>query len=339
MRIQAEGKDLLKEVLLNNLGAKLMALAMAVALWLFATGKYTGELSCTVPIEASFPHGYTLLDQSATEVNIRLKGPKSSIDYVSSLVGERKIVARCEVYIEGRESEDIIEETVILDTKSFNLPAEVKLDMITPKKIKFTLVKQEKKTLAVELQKRGEPIPGYTIGGEFFFPSEVQVTGPANILKDATVIKTLPIDISNITPDQNRTFPWQVPLEQRVVVNRNGENITAPVECEGEVNVWFDIVEELESKRFEKVKIKLLEPPDYPYKVELEQKFITLNVKGPKSVLDRLHTPDVFIDVSELKPPGPYKQPLICRLPPMVELDGQLPEIHLDILTEEVAKK
>lgn len=334
-----EEKDLLKEVLFNNLGAKLMALVMAVALWLFATGKYTGELNCTVPIEASFPQGYTLLNQSATEVDIRLKGPKSSIDYVSGLVGERKIIARCEVYVGGRESEDVIEETVILDKESFNLPNEVKMDMIAPKKVKLTLVKREKKTLMVELQKRGEPTPGYTIAGEFFFPSEVQVTGPANILKDTTVIKTLPIDISNITPAQNRTFPWQVPLEQRVSVNKNGKTITAPVECEGMVNVWFDIVEELESKSFEKVKIKLLEPSDFPYRVKLEQKFIDFKVKGPKSVLDRLATPDVYIDVSGLKPPGPYKQPLICKLPPMVELDGQLPEVHLDIQTEEVAKK
>lgn len=331
--------DLLRAILLNNLGAKLMAAAMAVALWLFATGKYTGELSCTVPIEVSFPQGYTLLNQSATEVNIRLRGPKSSIDYVSGLVGERKIITRCEVYVEGRETEDVIEDTVIFDKKSFNLPAEVKLDMITPKKVKLTLVKREKKTLAVELQKRGGPTPGYTISGEFFFPSEVQVTGPANILKNATVIRTLPIDISNITPEQNRTFPWQVPLEQRVVVKKEGETITAPVECEGVINVWFDIVEELESKSFEKVRIKLLEPPDYPYKVELEQKFVNFKVKGPKSILGKLSTPDVYIDVSGLKPPGPYKQPLICKLPPMVGLDGQLPEVHLDILVEEVAKK
>lgn len=334
-----EVTGLLKEALSSNLGAKLMALVMAVALWLFATGKYTGELSCAVPLEVSFPQGYTLLNQSATAVNIRLKGPKSSIDYVSDLVGERKIIARCGVDVEGRESEDVIEGIVILDKGSFNLPSEVKLDMVRPKRVKLTLVRRETKTLAVELQKRGEPTPGYVVTGEFFFPFELQVTGPANVLKDATVIRTLPIDISNITPEQNRTFPWQVPLEQRVVINRDDKAVTAPVECEGVVNVWFDIVEELVSKNFEKVEIKLLEPPGFPYRVELEQKFIDLKVKGPKSVLDKLLSPEIYIDVSDLKPPGPYKQPVICKLPPMVELDGELPEMHLDITAEEVAKK
>lgn len=331
--------DLLKEALFNNIGAKLMALAMALSLWLFATGKYTGELSCTVPLEVSFPQGYTLLDQSASSIFIELKGPKSSIDYVSGLVGERKIIARCGVYVEGRETEDIIEEMVVLDKRSFNLPAEVKLDMIRPRKVKLTLVKRETKTLAVELQRRGEPMLGYMVTREFFFPFEVQVTGPANVLKDATTLKTLPIDISNITPDQNRTFPWQVPLEQRVVINRDGKTVTALVECEGVVNVWFDIVEEFESKDFEKVAIKLLEPPGFQYKVELEQKFINVKVKGHKSVLDKLVTPSVYIDVSDLKPPGPYKEPLICRLPQGAELDGELPEIHLDVMLEEVARK
>lgn len=330
---------MLKETLSNNLGAKLMALVMALALWLFATGKYTGELSCTVPIEVSFPEGYTLLDQSSTAVNIRLQGPKSSIDYVSDLVGERKILARCTVSVEGRESEEVVEEVAILDKKSFNLPSEVNLDMVRPKNVRLILVKRETKTLAVELQKRGEPTPGYMIKSEFYFPFEVQVTGPANILKDAASIKTIPIDISNITPEQNRTFPWQVPLEQRVVINRDDKVITAPVECEGIINVWFEIAEELVSKNLEKVSIKLLEPPGFPYKIKLEQKSVSLKVKGPKSVLDKLAVPDVYIDVSDLKPPGPYKQPLICKLPPMVELDGKLPEIHLDIMAEEVAKK
>ncbi|HHT9134838.1 MAG TPA: CdaR family protein [Candidatus Avalokitesvara rifleensis] len=330
---------MLKETLSNNLGAKLMALVMALALWLFATGKYTGELSCTVPIEVSFSEGYMLLDQSSTAVNIKLTGPKSSIDYVSDLVGERKIIARCGVPVEGRESEEVIEEMVILDKRNFNLPSEVTLDMIRPKNIKLLLVRRETKTLTVALQKRGEPMPGYMITREFFFPFDVQVTGPANILKDATAIKTIPIDISNITPEQNRTFPWQVPLEQRVVISRNDKATAAPVECEGMINVWLDIAEELVSKNFEKVGIKLLEPPGFPYNIELEQKSVNLKVKGPKSVLDKLAVPDVYINVSDLKPPGPYKQPLICKLPPMVELDGKLPEIHLDITTEEVAKK
>ena len=331
--------DLLKEALFNNLGAKLMALAMALALWLFATGKYTGELSSTVPLEVSFPPGYTLLNQSATTVDIRLKGPKGGIDYVSELVGQRKIIARCGVYVEGRENEDVIEEMVILEKKNFNLPYDVKLDMVRPKKVKFTLVKRETKTLSVELQKWGEPPPGYEVTGEFFFPFEVQVTGPANILRDATVLKTLPIDISNLTPDQNRTFPWQVPLEQRVIINRDDKTLTAPVECEGVVNVWFDIAEELESKEFERVGVRLLEPPDFPYEVQLEQKFVNLKVKGPRSVLDKLMSPSVYVDVSDLKPPGPYKEPLICKLPPMVKLDEQLPDIHLDITGGEAAKK
>lgn len=330
---------MLKEALSSNLGAKLMALSMALALWLFATGKYTGELTCMVPLEISFPQEYTLLSQSANTVYIRLKGPKSSIDYVSGLVGERKITARCSVYVDDRESEDVIDEMVILDKKSFNLPTEVNLDFVRPNRVKISLVKRETKTLTVELQKRGEPTPGYLVSGEFFFPFEVQVTGPANVLKDATEIKTLPIDISSITPDQNRTFPWQVPLEQRVTISNGGKVITVPVECEGVVNVWFDIVEELVSKDFEKTSIKLLEPPGFPYKVELKQKFVDLKVKGPKSILDKLRPPDVYIDVSGLKPPGPYKQPIICKLPPMVELDGQLPEMHLDITTKKGAKK
>lgn len=332
---------MLKEVLFGNIGAKLMALSMAVVLWLYATGRHTGELSTSVPLEVLSPTGYTLLVQSATEVHVRLKGPKNSIDYVSELTRQGKIVARCAPSTEDKKEKDIIEEAVLLDKKNLNLPPEIKVDSIIPNKLRITLSRLEKKGLPVRLHKRGQPAPGYTLAEEFFYPFEVEVKGPASILKDATAIKTQPVDISNITPDQNRTFPWRVALEPKVTVERDGQTISAPVECQGEakINVWFQIVEVLESKTFEKVRIKTLQPPDFPYNVKLQEESISLKVKGPKLILDKMTPPEVYVDVSGLEPPGPYKQPLRLSLPPKIELEGKLPELHLDILKEEVARK
>jgi hypothetical protein len=56
-------------------------------------------------------------------------------------------------------------------------------------------------------------------------------------------------------------------------------------------------------------------------------------VKGPKLLLDKLNAEDVvlYIDVTSLKPPGPYKQPIKCFLPKNIELVDKLPEVHLDI--------
>jgi YbbR domain-containing protein len=336
-----EEHGLLKEALFDNLGAKLMALVMAMALWLYATGRHTGELNGTVSIEVLYPPGYTLLSQSVTEVNVRLKGPKNSIDYISDLMRDRKVVARCGITVEGGEKKDIVEETLVLDKKSLSLPPEIKVESISPNRVKLAMSRLEKKSLRVQLQKRGEPAPGYSVASEFFYPFEAQVTGPAGVLKDATTIMTVPIDLSNLTPEQNRTFPWRVALEQVVTVNREGDTITVPVVHEGDVkiNVWLELAEERESRTFEKVGVKVLEPPDFPFKVKLHEEHVSLKVKGPKLVLDKMSPPEVYIDVSGLETPGPYKQPIRCNLPPQIELQEKLPELHLDILEEQVAKK
>ncbi len=329
---------MLKEVLLGNWGAKLMALSMAVALWSYATGKYTGELACEIPLQISYPSGYTLLQQSTRELKVKLKGPKQGIDYVSELLRTKELTARCEISGEGRPAIDLLEEVVTLDKKNFNLPPEIKLESLNPDRVRVTLGKLEEKTLQVGLQKRGEPAPGYVLAGEFFYPSQVQVTGPASLLKEAKEISTTAIDISNLTSEQNRTFPWRVPLEQRVILHSNGTTLEVPVKCDKQINVWLQLSEQPGSKTFQKVKIKLLQPLDFPYKVKLQEEEIDLKIRGSKLILDKLNPPEVFVDVSGLEPPGPYKRPLRCNLPPQVELEEMLPEVHLDFVQEEETK-
>lgn len=316
-----------------------MALVMAIALWSYATGKYTGELTCKVPIQIAFPSGYTLLQQSTKELKVKLTGPKHSIDYVSELVRAKELVARCEITAEGRPAVDLLEEVVTPDKKNFNLPPEIKLVSLEPDAVRITLGKLEEKTLQVKLQKRGEPALGYTLAGEFFYPSQVKVTGPTSLLKEAKSISTAIIDISNLTSDQNRTFPWRVPLEQRVILNRNGETVEVTVKCTEQINVWLQLTEQPGSKTFQKVKIKLIHPSDFLYKIKLEEENIDVKIRGPKLVLDKLAPPVVYIDVGGLEPPGPYKRPLACILPPQVQLEEALPEIHLDFLEEEEVKK
>jgi hypothetical protein len=330
---------LLREALFGNWGAKLMALSMAIALWSYATGKYTGELTCDVPLQITCPSGYTLLQQSTRELKVKLKGPKQSIDYVTELLRTRELVAKYELSGEGRPTLDVAEEVIMLDRKNFNLPPDIKLDSLNPARVRVTLGRLEEKTLLVRLQKKGEPAPGYVLAGEFFYPFQIEVTGPASLLKEAKSISTTLIDISNLTPDQNRTFPWRVPLEQRVLLTRNGETVEVPVKCDKQINVWLQVTEQPGNKTFHKVKIKLLQPPDFPHKIKLQEEEIDIKVKGPKLLLDKLSPPEVYIDVGGLEPPGPYKRPLRCTLPPQVELEGILPEVHLDFLKQEEARR
>ncbi|MHC4321608.1 MAG: YbbR-like domain-containing protein, partial [Planctomycetota bacterium] len=181
---------------------------------------------------------------------------------------------------------------------------------------------------------------GYEINSEFFYPREVLVTGPVNILKEADTINTSVINIGAITSEQNRTFPWIVDIEKTITILKDDKYISVPVKCNEKINVWFHVNEEMGTKMFDNVKVNIFQPVNYEFKVTLKEEFISLSLKGSKLTLDMLNAKDImaYIDVSSLSPPGPYNQPVICNIPEGLELEGNPPESHVDIV-EAIAEK
>ena len=179
------------------------------------------------------------------------------------------------------------------------------------------------------------------MSSEFFYPREVLVTGPVNILKEADTINTRVINIRGITSEQNRTFPWVVDMENAISIVKDDKYISVPVKCEAEINVWFHVTEEMGSKIFDNVKVNVFQPVNYDYKVKLKEEYISLSLKGSKLTLDTLNSKDImaYIDVSSLSPPGPYNQPVICNIPKELEIEGNPPESHVDIVETIVEKE
>jgi YbbR domain-containing protein len=323
----------IKEIFTGNILTKFMALVMAVALWLYAINRQTEDVTEVVKLNVSVPEGITVLEQSTEEITIHLRGPQSIIESVEGMIKDQKIQARYIVKESPEGIEDQVKQTIPITRAHMDLPSAVKLMSVYPDKVDVLLGKLQQKKLKVNLQKKGEPAIGYAIANEFVFPGEVEVIGPLNMLKEASFINTIPVDISGITSEQNRTFPWRIGIDQKVIIKRGDKNVSVPVTCNEDVRVWIQIVEQQETRSFEKIKIKVMRPAEYPYEIKLQDEYAGIKVKGPKLVLDKLNTEDVvlYIDVTSLKPPGPYKQPIKCDLPKNVELVDKLPEVHLDI--------
>jgi len=323
----------IKEIFTGNILTKFMALVMAVALWLYAINRQTEDITEMVKLNVSVPEGITILEQSTEEITIHLRGPQNIIESVEDMIKDRKIQARYVVKESPEGVEDQAKQTIPITREHLNLPNAVKLVSIYPGKFDIVLGKLQQKKLKVNLQKKGEPAIGYAIANEFVFPGEVEIIGPLNMLKEASFVNTIPIDIGGITIDQNRTFPWRIGIDQKVIVKRGDKNVSVPVTCNEEVQVWLQIVEQQDTRFLEKIKIKVMRPAEYSYEIKLQDEYANISVKGPKLVLDKLNTEDVvlYIDVTSLKPPGPYKQPIKCNLPKNVELVDKLPEVHLDI--------
>ena len=307
---------------------------MALALWFYAINKHTGDIKEDIQLTINAPPGLTVLDTSSNMVTVGVSGTQTTIDRISDMIKDNKIKARFDIPDISDVDEDNYKRTIRLTKRNFNFPREVRLSSIVPREIDITLGRLESNYIKVQIQKKGVPAPGYEITSEFFYPNRVLVTGPVNILKEADTINTSPLDLSGITSEQNRTFPWSIDLEDFISVTRDGKYVSVPVQCDEKINVWFQVSEQVDIKVFEKVKINVFHPVEYDFKVKLKEEYINLSLKGPKLMLDTLSPEDImaYIDVSSLRPPGPYNQSVICKIPEGLKLDGAPPEAHIDIV-------
>ncbi len=307
---------------------------MALSLWFYAINKHTGGLKEDIQLTINAPPGLTVLDTSSNIVTVGVSGTQTTIDKISDMIKDNKIKARFDIPDISDVGEDNYKRTIRLSKRNFNFPREVRLNSIVPRNIDITLGRLESNYIKVQIQKKGVPAPGYEITSEFFYPNRVLVTGPVNILKEADAINTSPLDMSGITSEQNRTFPWSIDLEDFISVTRDGKYVSVPVQCDEKINVWFQISEQVDIKVFEKVKINVFHPVEYDFKVKLKEEYINLSLKGPRLKLEALSPEDImaYIDVSSLRPPGPYNQSVICKIPEGLKLDGVPPEAHIDIV-------
>ncbi|MCR4288745.1 MAG: CdaR family protein [Candidatus Scalindua sp.] len=331
---------MIKRLFSRNLRAKGMALVMAMALWFYATSRHTGDIKEDIQLTINAPPGLTILDTSSDIVTVSLSGPQNIIDNITDMIKDNEIKARLDIPEVNNVEDDNYKKIFRLTGKNFNFPREIRLTSIVPNEIEITLGRLETKFVKVQIQKKGTPAPGYEINSEFFFPREVLVTGPVNILKEADTISTSVVNIDAITSEQNRTFPWVVDIENAITIKKNDKYISVPVKCEEKINVWFHVNEQMGTKTFDNVKVNIFHPVNYHFKVTLKEEFISLSLKGSRLSLDKLNAKDImaYIDVSSLSPPGPYNQPVICNIPKGLELEGNPPESHVDIV-ETVVKK
>ena len=318
-----------------------MALVMAMALWFYATSRHTGDIEENLQLTINAPPGLTILDTSIDVVTVSLSGPLNIIDNITDMIKGNEIKATLDIPEISNVVDDNYKRTFRLTRRNFNFPNEIRLTSIVPHEVEITLGRLENKYIKVQIQKQGTPALGYEINSEFFFPREVLVTGPVNILKEVDTINTNVINVSAITSEQNRTFPWVVDIENTIAIKKDDKYISVPVKCEEKINVWFHVNEQMGTKIFDNIKVNIFHPVNYEYKVTLKEEFISLSLKGSKLTLEMLNAKDImaYIDVSSLSPPGPYNQPVICNIPEGLELEGSPPESHVDIVEALVEKE
>ena len=125
----------------QNLGLKVLALALAVAAWWFVAGETKVLVSFTIPLEIrNVPMGMTVTNKTEREVEVRLSGPTSLL----SGMRPSEISAAVDLST-GR----VGRQYFTLDDRVVKVPAGIKVQRIFPPSIEIVLDRTERRMVRV----------------------------------------------------------------------------------------------------------------------------------------------------------------------------------------------
>jgi YbbR domain-containing protein len=213
----------------GNLGYQLLAVVMALFLWVVARGSSSVERGFDIPVVLQgVPDDLVVVEQGADAVNVRVLGTRAALrnfdpqhlEYPLDVSTSKPGQAAFEV-----------------DLSRFDLPRGARIVSRSPSRIDLSFDRRVAKTLRVRPDLEGAPADGYRITSVTVDPPRVRIEGARSEVLRLAEVATETIDVGGATS----------PLEKEVRVST------------GPGHVWAD------APRVVKVRVAVeLEPPDPP---------------------------------------------------------------------------
>jgi len=313
--------EALKRLFFGNVVAKVMALAMAVALWVYAYNfSIVRDKTYEVPLQLVAPAGWAVVSGAPQVVEVTLDFPQRLVREVEQAqrLEEIRIVAHLTPPEEGEDRQTL--SVSLRPSQHLRTPRDYGLRkvLLTPSMISVTLVREATVELPVVLQHTAPPPDFEVVGQPTISPARVRVRGPRDIVSRADSISTEVIDISRPLSITGWKYDDRVPLASRVLVG----GIEYPVTCEETVRYVIDVTRKAITRQFAKVPVCVTLPQGYPHAVEILGDAVRdVEVRGPESVIGRLKAENIVLYVR----PGD-RQP--NDLPYTVPIETHFVDIH-----------
>ena len=186
--------------LLDNLGLKLLSLALAFILWMIVfRGDQSVDQSLTVPLQLVPGPSLMLVGQSSRTVKLDVEGTPQALRNLAPA----EIVARIALP-EGRTGEIGVE----VKPEHLNLPRDIRLIAITPPVVSAVIDRIRHRLVQIRPNITGSPAPGYRMGEVTANPRTVEVEGAESEVRGIEAIPTEPVDVEG----KRESFSEQVPL-------------------------------------------------------------------------------------------------------------------------------
>lgn len=173
---------------LRHLDLKLLALALAVLLWMAVAGEETVERGLRVPLELQqFPAGLELQGEVPTTVDVRVRGASGAVGRVSP--GDIVAVLDLRNARPGRRLLQLKPEQV-------RAPFGVEVVQVTPATVAIVFEPSASREVPIVADVDGKPAPGYAVGRTTTDPASVEVVGPESSVKRVTEALTEPVSVA-----------------------------------------------------------------------------------------------------------------------------------------------
>ncbi|HKY09256.1 MAG TPA: CdaR family protein, partial [Candidatus Binatia bacterium] len=285
----------------SNFGLKALALIIALGLW--AAGHRDTERALEVPLEfRNIPADLMVMENRVDYVVLRVMGPRTS---VSTLDADN---LKLSLDLDGAKSGLL---SYPLTANDFNVPRGVTVARITPPVIHLRLEPVAKRTLPVSVRITGKPLAGYRVVKVTVRPESVAVQGPAEEVRRMAAVETVPVDVEEARNG----------IKRRVRLSNDGKPLSMVPD---QVEVLVSIEEEQASRAFEGVDV---EARDFKGVYNVVPPSVYVRVVGPKSAVEKLNltSNEVYLNLKGL-PAGEHQVPLEWSLPPDIQVVEQKPQ-------------
>ncbi len=291
----------LRRHLLHNLGLKLIALTLAVTLYLHVFLSQEREMILDVPIMLrGVPESLIGLGDLPEMARVRFRGLGLTLSKLrTDPQGPRLLVEVGDVR-EGRLQRPLVSGDVLL-------PSEVDVrvvEVVEPKELDIEFDRLLVKRLPVVPNITGRPAAGFVTAGRIIAqPESVTVRGPRQLVGSFDFLRTEPLDIAGL----------EGATQQRVALR-------VPARCEAtpsEVSVRI-VIDKVVSRTFPQLPVKVLRSAVVTLR-RLAPQTGSVVVSGPATLVESLRADDLRLSIDAMGlPPGTY------TLMASVELDRSL---------------
>jgi hypothetical protein len=161
----------LRRLASQNLGMKVVALALAVAAWWFVAGESKVLVSFTIPLEIrNVPKGMTVTNKPERQVEVRLSGASSLL----SGIRPSEITAAVDLSA-GRSGRQYL----TMEDRSVKVPPGIKLQRIYPSSIEVILDRTERRMVAVTARIGGGAAVRKRVAKVEIDPPSVEIDPPS----------------------------------------------------------------------------------------------------------------------------------------------------------------